>query len=428
LFSTALNEFDEPHADPVPVVAVWDEYRNTLARYPLATESLSYSAGMGFIQVCVWQDCNQMAPVTSPSSWQTLLGTCALKAFARPSENFTANWLSERLGETEVITQQQSVGYAADLDWSNIDQRHTRHVTVNKSTGTRRLMAPQELNQLPDDPMVILSDDLPFPALALREPYYKPGGEFEGLYGPDPTYPDSWSVKGAQPRWNKAVNSFVFGKGHRNTGALIMPVTQDSTGRVRFPAEDFAAIVERFDTGDQDELRDAVGDAFRFCDRYRVPFSEAAKLAYRQDGAQESFRKQCFELTIREKQKDDEIAKLKEALAWSRARWGQLKEQNAMLTGGAKLCANCETWRPVVAGIVLAGGRLLMPFCVGAAAAGVGFLVGRGCSRCWAGGRRVSALALVPVFTKNKIPFVARQRDCPRGVATVERALKGLYG
>jgi len=115
--------------------------------------------------------------------------------------------------------------------------------------------------------------------------------------------------------------------------------------RARFPAEDFAAIVERFDTGDQDELLEAVGAAFRFCDRYRMPFSEAAKLAYAPDtGA-------LAELRIREKQKDDEIAKFKAALAGLRSTCGQLKEQNAMLAEGAKLCPNCETWRRVLAGI-----------------------------------------------------------------------------
>src|SRR5664279_319212 len=128
-----------------------------------------------------------------------------------------------------------------------------------------------------------------------------------------------------------------------------MPIAQNSTGQnggVHFPAEDFAAIVERFDTGDQDELRDAVGAAFRFCDRYRVPFPEAARLAYGPDASA------LAELRIREKQKDDELAKFKAALAGLRATCGQLKEQNAMLTEGAKLCRNCETWRRVLAGIV----------------------------------------------------------------------------
>ena len=79
------------------------------------------------------------------------------------------------------------------------------------------------------------------------------------------------------------------------------------------------------------------GPRSAFCDRHRLAFSEAAKLAYGPGASA------LAELRIRLKQKDDEIEKFKAALAGLRSTCGQLKEQNAMLTEGAKLCANCET-------------------------------------------------------------------------------------
>lgn len=212
LFSTLLNEMEAPHPDPVPVLASWDEYRNTLARFSLATASLSYSAGMGFTQLCAWQDTPQMVGATSPSSWQTLLGTCAVKVFGRPSENFTSDWLSEALGDTEVIVSSKSVGYDAGANWDHADAMRI-NVSVDRRQVTRRLVAPQELRQMPDSQMIILSDDLPFPALALRVPYYE-APEFKGLYGPDPTYPPSFDVKGPQPRWARG-KTFLFGSGRK---------------------------------------------------------------------------------------------------------------------------------------------------------------------------------------------------------------------
>ncbi len=212
LFSTLLNEMEAPHPDPVPVLALWDEYRNTLARFSLATASLSYSAGMGFTQLCAWQDTPQMVAATSPSSWQTLLGTCAVKVFGRPSENFTSDWVSQALGETEVIVTSKNVGYDAATRWDRADGVRV-NVSVERRQAPRRLMASQEVRQMPDSQMIILSDDLPFPALVDRVPYYK-AREFDGLYGPDPTYPPSFNVKGPRPRWAHS-KTFLFGSGRR---------------------------------------------------------------------------------------------------------------------------------------------------------------------------------------------------------------------
>jgi type IV secretory pathway TraG/TraD family ATPase VirD4 len=212
LFSTLLNEMEAPHPDPVPVLSSWDEYRHTLSRYSLATASLSYSAGMGLAQLCAWQDTPQMVGATTASSWQTLLGTCAVKVFSRPSENFTSDWLSDALGDTEVIVTSKNVGYDAGANWDRAGDMRI-HVSEDRHQATRRLMASQELRQMPNSQMIILSDDLPFPALADRIPYYD-APEFEGLYGPDPTYPPSFNVKGPQPRWARG-KTFLFGSGHK---------------------------------------------------------------------------------------------------------------------------------------------------------------------------------------------------------------------
>ena len=153
-----------------------------------------------------------MVGATSPSSWQTLLGTCAVKVFGRPSENFTSDWLSQALGETEVIVTSKNVGYDAGADWKRANDMRI-NVSVDRRQAPRRLKASQELRQMPDSEMIILSDDLPFPAMAHRVPYHE-ASEFKGLYGPDPTYPPSFDVKGPQPRWARS-KTFLFGSGRR---------------------------------------------------------------------------------------------------------------------------------------------------------------------------------------------------------------------
>jgi type IV secretory pathway TraG/TraD family ATPase VirD4 len=208
-FSSLLNAMETPAPDPVPVLAVWDEYRNTLARYDLATESLSYSAGMGFIQACIWQDTPQMISASSPSSWESLLGQCAVKVFGRPSENATSDWLSQALGYTEVVMTSKNVSYDAGTNWDRSDVRV--NVSTDRRQVPRPLMAPQEIRwQLPDSRAIVLSDDLPYPAVVGMTPYYEVP-EFRGLYGPDPTYPPSFSIKGPEPGTRKNAQTLLFG-------------------------------------------------------------------------------------------------------------------------------------------------------------------------------------------------------------------------
>jgi type IV secretion system protein VirD4 len=212
LMSDVLNDFALPEPDSVPVLALCDEYRSTLANMSLMTEALSYSAGLG-LQLCpIWQDANQIVDATSANSWQTMIANCGVQVYFAPRENFTASYVSEALGETEVTTTSKTVNYPADTDWDKADSVRPQ-ISVQHFQAARRLMLPQEVRRLSRDEMVILAEDVPDPFIARRRSY-RETPEFEGLYGPNPFYPDA-GIKPPGPGWTKRSTSFLFGSGRK---------------------------------------------------------------------------------------------------------------------------------------------------------------------------------------------------------------------
>jgi type IV secretion system protein VirD4 len=210
--SDVLNDFAQPEPDAVPVLALCDEYRSTLANMSLMTEALSYSAGLG-LQLCpIWQDANQIVDATSSNSWQTMLANCGVQVFFAPRDNFTASYVSDALGETEVIATSKTVNYPAATDW---DKTATIRPQVSEQRGqvARRLLLPQEVRRLSRDEMVVLAEDLPDPFIGFRRSY-RDTPEFKGLYGPNPFHPDA-GVKAPGPGWSKRSKSFLFGSGRK---------------------------------------------------------------------------------------------------------------------------------------------------------------------------------------------------------------------
>jgi type IV secretion system protein VirD4 len=212
LMSDVLNSFARPEPDSVPVLALCDEYRSTLANMSLMTEALSYSAGLG-LQLCpIWQDANQIVDATSTNSWQTMLANCGVQAFFAPRENFTASYVSDSLGETEVIAKSKTVNYRADTDWGNAETVRAE-ISVQRGQAARRLMLPQEVRRLQRNEMIIFAEDVADPIVAQRRSY-RGTKEFEGQYGPNPFYPDE-GIKGPGPGWSKRGKAFLFGNGHK---------------------------------------------------------------------------------------------------------------------------------------------------------------------------------------------------------------------
>ena len=207
VFTGALKELSEPEENSIPVLGIFDEFKSTLARLDLIEDAMSYSAGVGFQIMPIWQDLNQ-AVEAFPHSWQTMFGNSGVQVFFRPRENFTANYISELLGDTEVIARTKNLNYPADTNWNKPDQIKVQ-VAENRQQLARKLMAAQEVRQLADDKMIIFAENLPHPVIAFRKPFYDTR-EFDGQYGPDPHRP--WEkVKGPVPKGSTA-KTFSFGK------------------------------------------------------------------------------------------------------------------------------------------------------------------------------------------------------------------------
>jgi len=213
LLSDVLNHFSRPEPGAVPVVALCDEYRSTLANMPLMTEALSYTAGLGLQVWLLWQDINQIVDATSANSFQTMLACCGVQVYFAPQDNFTARYISDALGETEVITHSKTVSFAAETDWDSLKDAQP-HVTVQRGQLARRLMLPQEVRSLSPHEMIVLAEDVPAPFIGLRRSY-RETPEFKGLYGPNPFYPDA-GVKAPEPRWGSRGRKFLFGNGRKS--------------------------------------------------------------------------------------------------------------------------------------------------------------------------------------------------------------------
>lgn len=210
--SDLLNEFARPEPDALPVLAICDEYRSTLANMPLMTEALSYSAGLGLQIMPIWQDLNQIADAMSASSWQTMLANCGVQIFFAPHDNFTAAYISDALGETEVITASKTVNYLADTNWDKPASVRPQ-VSEQRGQASRRLKLPQEVRHLSGDEMIVFAENVPDPFIAQRRSY-RQTPEFKGLYGPNPFYPDP-GIKAPGPGWSKRGKTFLFGSGRK---------------------------------------------------------------------------------------------------------------------------------------------------------------------------------------------------------------------
>lgn len=163
-----------------PVLALLDEFAQL---GPLKVMSDIMGIGRGY-NVQLWpvlQDLSQLEELY-PKKWQTFLGNSGAQIFFAPRDLKTAEYMSQKCGETEVLAESRSVG---EMAYGPRDQ--VQHISVNTSYGPapRKYLLPHEAAALPGDEMLVFGENIAGVIRAGRRPYWKMP-ECRGRFAPDP--------------------------------------------------------------------------------------------------------------------------------------------------------------------------------------------------------------------------------------------------
>ena len=91
--------FDKDH--DLPILMLIDEFFQ-LGPIPSIVNTLTYAPGSGLRMWLIVQDLNQLK-TNYPKSWETIVGACGIKQFFGINEMTTAKYLSEMMGEGEIL-------------------------------------------------------------------------------------------------------------------------------------------------------------------------------------------------------------------------------------------------------------------------------------------------------------------------------------
>jgi type IV secretion system protein VirD4 len=163
-----------------PVLALLDEFAQLGALKVMAD---IMGIGRGY-NVQIWpvlQDLSQLEELY-PKKWQTFLGNSGAQIFFAPRDLKTAEYMSQKCGETEVMAESRSVG---EMAFGPRDQ--VEHISVNTSYGPapRKYLLPHEAAELPGDEMLVFGENLAGVIRAGRKPYWRMP-ECRGKFAPDP--------------------------------------------------------------------------------------------------------------------------------------------------------------------------------------------------------------------------------------------------
>jgi type IV secretion system protein VirD4 len=106
-------------------------------------DALGMARGYGIQMWPVLQDLNQLKSIYK-DRWQTFVGNAGIVQAFAPNDLVTANWMSERAGETTVAAAGFNEGDSLSAGGQN-----SMSTTLSYSQARRRLFLPQELMDLP---------------------------------------------------------------------------------------------------------------------------------------------------------------------------------------------------------------------------------------------------------------------------------------
>jgi type IV secretion system protein VirD4 len=173
-----LNELlREQKAGPVPVLTIVDEAAQ-LGKMSAIYNTLGMGAGMGVQLWTVWQSLTQISDIYG-QGWEAFLGCAGVRQFFRPTDHFTAQYISQLCGVTTIETQSAGQHYTPPSPRTGnpgatrlADMIGTMSTSSTASTTQRPLLYPDEVLSLKDHEQLLWIDPLPRAIIGSRIPYW----------------------------------------------------------------------------------------------------------------------------------------------------------------------------------------------------------------------------------------------------------------
>ena len=178
----------------VPVLLVLDEFAQ-LGRLKVIENAMALARGYGVQLLPVLQDLNQLKGIYG-ESYQTFLANAGCRIFLSPQDKFTADFVSDACGETEIRTVSRSL---------NRNRNGTLEPNISVAPQRQKYLLPQAVRELPGDEMLVFGTGIRGVNRAGRRPYYL-CPELNGMWDPDPYHQpdqggDEQETRGGFLRW-----------------------------------------------------------------------------------------------------------------------------------------------------------------------------------------------------------------------------------
>lgn len=167
----------------------------------------AFSLAAGY-NVQLWpfvQNLGQLREVYGETAWTTFISGCGFTQWFAPTDDFTAEYISKRIGDfTQFVANTStgtsdnagdSTGYSHGAGEKNPNLQQGRNSSYGTSTGTSwsrvglRLVTPLEVMALPEEKQYVFLNGLKYPVLAFRNPYWELPG-IRDCAEPDPFHKD----------------------------------------------------------------------------------------------------------------------------------------------------------------------------------------------------------------------------------------------
>lgn len=173
----------------------------------LSAVETAFSLAAGY-NVQLWpfvQNLGQLREVYGDPAWLNFLSGCGVTQWFAPQDDYTAEYVSKRIGDfTQFVASTStgtsegwgdSTGFSHSSGGKNPNLQNGNNTSGGASSGVSwskvglRLVPPQNVIELPDNKQYIFLNGLKYPILAFRRPYWRIPGVGE-LAEPDPFHPD----------------------------------------------------------------------------------------------------------------------------------------------------------------------------------------------------------------------------------------------
>jgi type IV secretion system protein VirD4 len=172
----------EGSAGRVQCLAMLDEFAQ-LGVMPILSDMMGIGRGYGIQLWPVLQDLNQLVELY-PKRWETFLGNAGAQLFFAPRDNFSARWISEKCGQSEIAVPRL---YHSPVEMWQQEGREENPMGlgVHVDQIPRPLMLPHEVAYMGGDELLVFGENLGGIILGGRKSYLKTP-EYAGMYDPDP--------------------------------------------------------------------------------------------------------------------------------------------------------------------------------------------------------------------------------------------------